>query len=424
MLTEKKILDALSSIIDPDLNKDIVSLGFIKNLKIDNAHVSFDIELTTPACPIKDKFKTDAQNCVKAVAGVQSVEVTMTAIKKKLNDSRTSGLSDVGSIIAISSCKGGVGKSTIAAMVARELASQGHRVGLLDADVHGPSVPTLFNKRCDGVRVTEDKFFVPVKAEGLQLMSFGFLSGDAPAVMRGPMVGSYMQQMLHNVAWGELDYLIIDMPPGTSDIMLTITQQIQIDGAVIVTTPHSLSLTDVGKGIISFDRVNVPCLGVIENMSYYVCDGCNKKHYIFGKAGAKQIQERFGLDILAELPISDDLGNKPKEIVGEIIKAVGKQMLSSDKTPELSFDEQYISLKWSSGKVIKVANHDLRVACQCATCVDEMTGNAILDPTTVPIDVKAEEVKIIGNYALQVAWSDGHNTGLFPFKRIRQLAVK
>lgn len=424
MPAEEHILDALSSIIDPDLNQDIVSLGFVKNMKIDGAAISFDIELTTPACPIKEKFKSDAEKAVKALEGVESVAVTMTAAKKKLNNDRKSGLADTSSIIAVSSCKGGVGKSTIAAMIAQELSDQGHRVGLLDADVHGPSVPTLFNKRSNGVHVDGEKFFIPVKAGNLQLMSFGFLSGDSPAVMRGPMVGSYMQQMLHNVAWGPLDYLIIDMPPGTSDIMLTVTQQVEIDGAVIVTTPHSLSLTDVGKGILSYDRVNVPCLGVIENMSYYICDGCDKKHYIFGEAGAQQLQKRFGLDILAELPISQAPAEKATEVVGEVVKALGKQMLASEAVPELSFDKEVITLKWPEGEEVKVANRDLRAACQCAACVDEMSGDAILDLTTIPADIMAEEVKTIGNYALQVVWSDAHSTGLFPFKRIRELAVK
>ncbi|MEI7999605.1 MAG: Mrp/NBP35 family ATP-binding protein, partial [Candidatus Omnitrophota bacterium] len=189
------------------------------------------------------------------------------------------GLSKVKNIIAVSSCKGGVGKSTVAAGVAKALLRQGMKVGLLDADLHGPSIPTLFNLPSVDIRLNEFKMAVPAEVEGLKLMSFGFLLGDAPAVMRGPIVANYIQQLLFQTDWGELDYLIIDMPPGTGDIQLTITQSIRLTGAVIVTTRQTLSLVDVARGILMFEKVKVPILGIVENMAFFICDACEKKHY-------------------------------------------------------------------------------------------------------------------------------------------------
>ncbi len=244
------------------------------------------------------------------------------------------------------------------------------------------------------------------------------------------MVSQYMQQLLHNVAWGELDYLIIDMPPGTGDIQLTISQAVQLDGSVIVTTPHQLSLTDVRKGIMMFDKVNVPVLGVIENMAYFMCDGCDKKHLIFGEAGAGTLEARFGLKTLAELPITGTLSGSldalaDSELANEttdvVIRALGKKSLEKPVQPEITFDAKTITLDWGDGKTTTVSNAALRRACSCALCVDEMTRAPLLDPKSIPMDIHAEKVGIIGNYALVVDWSDGHNTGFFPFTVIREL---
>jgi ATP-binding protein involved in chromosome partitioning len=257
--------------------------------------------------------------------------------------------------------------------------------------------------------------------------------GDGPAVIRGPMVAQYMQQLLHNTAWGELDYLVIDMPPGTGDIQLTISQSVQIDASVIVTTPHQLSLTDVRKGIMMFDKVNVPVLGVVENMAYFVCDGCDKKHFIFGEAGAKTLEERFGLETLAELPITGNLSGSLDALSGSdianettdvIIRALGKKTLEKPERPKVDSDAKTITLTWEDGETSTVSNAALRRACSCALCVDEMTRKPLLDPTSIPMDIHAEKVGIIGNYAVMVDWSDGHNTGFFPYSVIRELAEK
>jgi Mrp family chromosome partitioning ATPase/DUF971 family protein len=426
VVTEKQVLEALSTIIDPDFQRDIVSLGFVQKLKIDGETVSFEVELTTPACPLSPVFKKQAEERVSALPGVGKVNVTMTARQRAPRaEQAESGLAKVKNIIAVSSCKGGVGKSTIAAMLARTLNSRGIATGLLDADIYGPSVPTLFNLHHPDVFSNAQERIVPVDVAGLKLMSFAFLTGDGPTVLRGPLVSQYVQQLLLNVEWGELDYLILDLPPGTGDIQLTISQAVRIDGAVIVSTPHQLSLTDVRKGIMMFDKVNVPVLGVVENMAWFACDECGKKHHLFGTAGAKSLEKMFGLETLAELPISAELVTEyADETTDAVIRALGKMSLEKTVPPQVSFDAKAITLSWPDGETVSVPNATLRKACACAVCVDEMTNAPLLDPKSVPDDIHALKVGTIGNYAITVDWSDGHNTGFFPYKTIRELAKK
>lgn len=433
MINEEQILKALSQIIDPDFQRDIVSLGFVQNLKIDGETVSFEIELTTPACPLEPVFKKQAEDLVGALPMVGNVNVTMTARKGAPRQSAAeSGLAGVKKILAVSSCKGGVGKSTVSAMIARTLAARGVKTGLLDADIYGPSLPTLFNVHSPKLYAGDNERVLPVEVDGLKLMSFAFLAGDGPSVLRGPIVSQYVQHLLHNVEWGGLDVLVLDLPPGTGDIQLTISQSIEIDGAVIVTTPHQLSLTDVRKGIQMFDKVNVPLLGVVENMAWFACDECSKKHYPFGTAGAKALEEKFGLETLAELPLRLSSGQAisgnliadyADETTDAVIRALGKKALENQTAPDVSFDEQFITLTWPD-ETVRVENTVLRKACGCALCIDEMTQRPILDPKTVPEDIHAESVGTIGNYAITVDWSDGHNTGFFPYKTIRELAEK
>lgn len=433
MITEKDILDALRVIIDPDFQQDIVSLGFVKDIDIENSgKVQFTVELTTPACPIKDQFKVEAERVVRNMPGVTDVHVTMTARERPQRKlAQGSGLSEVANIIAVTSCKGGVGKSTVAAMIAATLAQKGYRTGLLDADIFGPSVPTLFHLHETGVATTEDEYIIPRESNGLAIMSFGFMLGDQPAVMRGPMVSNFVQQLLHQVAWGPIDYLVIDFPPGTGDVQLTLSQQAQIDAAVIVTTPHALSLTDVRKGILMFEKVDVPVVGVIENMAYFICDQCDKRHSIFGSSEDQQLRERFGLETLATLPMRSSLQEgieelaKSRESVSTtdaVIRALGRQQLARPVKPEADATESHIHLHWPDGTTTSVQNRTLRLACSCALCVDEMTHKPILDPERVPSDIHATALRTIGNYALGITWSDGHDTGFFPYKTIKSLA--
>ena len=429
------VLKALSVIIDPDFRKDIVSLGFVKNIGIDGGEVSFDIELTTPACPIKSDFQKNAEEAVLALEGVDKVKVNMTAKEVKKDDKNKGGLEQVNNILAIASCKGGVGKSTVAANVARELASRGFKIGLLDADIFGPSVPTLFNIHKPDVRADEEKRIIPIEKNGMKIMSFGFFLGDSPAILRGPIVSGYIQQLLTGVKWGELDYLVIDMPPGTGDIQLTMTQTIQLNGAVMVTTRQALSLVDVAKGIEMFEKVNVPMLGVVENMSYFDCDGCGKRHYIFGGDEDNIVTKKYGLETLMQLPIKANSGItghidrdfKDPDIVtmvDNIVRAIGKNAYKKKTTPRFSYDDEKISFVWLDGTKSEVSNFDLRADCGCAVCVDEYTGEKLLNRDDIRKDIKPTEIIPLGNYALKIVWNDGHNSGIYPYRQIHSLEKK
>ena len=434
-LTQQDVLNALSEIIDPDLQRDIVSLGFVQNIEIGPSSVAFDIELTTPACPIKDRFKTDAERLVGALPGVESVQVNMTSrASTRAPKQEKSGLTRVKALIAVASGKGGVGKSTVAAAVALELAERGYKVGLLDADLFGPSVPTLF--RLHDVELYQDEagMIIPITVGPLQVVSFGFLLGDSPAIMRGPMVSGYMQQLLHQVAWGELDYLFLDLPPGTGDIQLTITQAVELDGALIVTTPQALAYPDVGKGILMFDRVDVPVLGVVENMAYFDCESCGTRHEPFGTGGAARLAERYGIPVLGELPLAPDRyggsfenrrqDDAVREAVDRAMMALGTVKAEGIKKPEIAFNERQIALNWENGATVALDNHTLRSNCQCASCVDEFSGERKLDPSRIRPDIKAEDVATIGNYAIAIEWNDGHSSGFFPYRKIRELAAE
>ena len=432
MPTPDEILNTLKQIIDPDFNRDIVSLGFVQNIKIDGNNISFDIALTTPACPVKGEFQRQAETLVRSLPGVKNVSVHMTTLPHKTGTPQDfqSSLKDVRSIIAVSSCKGGVGKSTMAAYLALELANRGYRVGLVDADIHGPSVPALFNFHNVKIFVNGQKQFIPVEWNKLKIMSFGFLLGESPAVMRGPMVTQYVQQLLHSTAWGELDYLFIDMPPGTGDAQLTITQTVRLSGAVIVTTRQALSLVDVARGILMFEKVNVPILGIIENMSYFICDNCDKKHYIFGGSEVHTLKDRFGLETLAEVPLLPQLTAKIIEpvsnefimnAVDNVARALGKSSISQKQIPEIIFDQNHISLKWPDGERATVSNRAVRLSCRCALCMNELTGELLLRDERIAPDIAPTKITPLGNYALGIDWNDGHTSGIYPYATIRKV---
>src|SRR5262245_52969135 len=307
-VTEAAVLDALRPIVDPDFGKSIVDLGFVKELRIEGGRVSFAIELTTPACPVKSEFEKAARERVAALAGVDEVQVTMTA---NTRGHRTAApqpeagaiLPGVKNVLAVASGKGGVGKSTVAINLALALQQTGAAVGVMDADVYGPSLPLLTGVQ--GRPRAEERRIVPHEAAGLKLMSMGFfLTENSPVIWRGPMVHGLIRQFLTDVDWGELDYLVVDMPPGTGDAALTLTQQAPLAAAVIVTTANELSLIDARKGLLMFEKVQVPVLGVIENMSYFTPpDLPDRKYYIFGQGGGRRIASELGVEFLGEVPI-------------------------------------------------------------------------------------------------------------------------
>lgn len=309
-LSEDNVLKALSTVNDPDLKRDLVSLGMIQDLKIGENKIAFKVVLTTPACPLKEVIKNDCiQALEKAFGETPELDIFMTSnVTTTRNNSPL--LPGVKNIVAIASGKGGVGKSTCAANLAVALAQLGAKVGLIDADISGPSVPTMFNVEGEQPSVRQENgknIILPIEQYGVKLMSIGFLTpADSAVVWRGPMASSALKQFIGDVDWGELDYLLLDLPPGTSDIHLTMVQTIPVTGAVIVTTPQKVALSDSTKGLTMFrqPQINVPILGVIENMAYFTpAELPDNKYYIFGKDGGKKLAEKFQVPFLGEIPI-------------------------------------------------------------------------------------------------------------------------
>jgi ATP-binding protein involved in chromosome partitioning len=307
-VTAERILDALKVVNDPDLHRDIVSLGFVQNIEIMDDRVKFDVVLTTPACPVKGKLHDEAKAAVMALPGVREAEINMTF---KVASSRKAAPAEqliplVRNVVAVASGKGGVGKSTVATNLAIALAQSGATVGLVDADIYGPNIPLMmgFMEKPD-LFGNENNKIVPLKHYGIKLMSIGFFIGDddRPVIWRGPMVHGAINQFLRDVDWGELDYLVVDLPPGTGDAPLSLSQLVPIAGVVIVTTPQDVALQDVVKGIAMFERLDVPILGIIENMSYFVCPSCGETTEIFGHGGGERLSEKYGIPLLGRIPL-------------------------------------------------------------------------------------------------------------------------
>jgi ATP-binding protein involved in chromosome partitioning len=311
-ISPQDVLNALRKVQDPDLGRDIVTLGFIKELEVGDSRVSFALQLTTPACPVRDQLVAQARAAVMAL-GVADVEVRLTAPAPSRSAS-PSLIPQVKYTIAVASGKGGVGKSTVAANLAVALHAAGAKVGLLDTDVYGPSVPILMGGHVSP-HVVEGKIEPPVEY-GIKIMSMAFfLPKDEAVIWRGPMLHKTIQQFLGDVRWGELDYLVIDMPPGTGDIQLSLSQSIPLTGAVIVSTPQDLALTVASKAIAMFQKLNVPILGVIENMSYYLCPKCGNREEIFGYGGAREAAKKLNFAFLGEIPL--DLSIREKSDSGK-----------------------------------------------------------------------------------------------------------
>jgi ATP-binding protein involved in chromosome partitioning len=309
MVTEREVLQALSTVQDPEIHRDLVSLGMIKDLRIDGTDVSFEVVLTTPACPLRSQIERDCREALARIPGIGQVAVRMgSSVVASQGLMEPSGIPGIKNIIAVASGKGGVGKSMVSVNLAVALAETGARVGLLDADVYGPSIPLMMgiHKTPD---ISPDQHIIPLEAHGVKLMSLGFLLPDpsAPVIWRGPMIARALGQFLRDVLWGDLDYLLIDLPPGTGDAQLTLSQSLTMSGVVIVMTPQDLATTIAGKVLMMFRQMRVPILGIVENMSAFLCPACGGESQIFSQGGGRRASEELGVPLLGEIPLDGDL---------------------------------------------------------------------------------------------------------------------
>ena len=298
------VLNALRVVHDPDLRRDIVSLGFIKDLSIREGAVSFAVELTTPACPVKDQMREQATAAVRALPGVSSVDVRMTANVRSVSapEHGRPPLPGVKNVIAVGAGKGGVGKTTVAVNLAVALAKCGSKVGIIDGDIYGPNVPIMLGMKSQ--LATDGEKIIPAEKYGLKVISMGFLTtDDAPIIWRGPMLHGALQQFFREVRWDELDYLVIDLPPGTGDVSLSLSQTVPVAGAIVVTTPQQVSLADSRRAVAMFKKLNIPPLGIIENMSYFVCPNCRHEADIFGHGGGEGMATELGVPFIGRIPI-------------------------------------------------------------------------------------------------------------------------
>jgi len=304
-----QVLEKLSTVIDPDLKKDIVSMGMIKDLELNDGNLKFTLELTTPACPFNVEIEDDVRKAIGDIPELKNFDMNVTA---KVMEGRSldadTGMATVKNIIGVASGKGGVGKSTVSLNLALALSQTGAKVGLLDADIYGPSIPLMLGMK-DAYMEVEDNKLQPAESNGLKVVSFGFFAEQShqAAIYRGPIISGILKQFLVDTNWSDLDYLIVDLPPGTGDIPLTLAQTIPITGILVVTTPQDVASNVAVKAIGMFEKLNVPIIGVVENMSHFICPNCSEKHYIFGDGGAKKISEEFNMPFLGEIPLNSGI---------------------------------------------------------------------------------------------------------------------
>lgn len=317
-ISKEEVLTALRGVREPELGRDLVSLGMIRDLEISDSKVSFKVVLTTPACPLKQHITSSAEEAVRKISGVSRVEVTLISnVTSGRGLTKEELIPGVKNIIAVSSGKGGVGKSTVSVYIALALAMDGAKVGLLDSDIYGPNIPLMMGIK-ERPKMIGDKI-VPLVNYNVSLMSMGFIiPDDQPVIWRGPMLHKVIQQFLGGVEWGELDYMIVDLPPGTGDAQMSICQLVPLTGAVIVTTPQEVALLDSRRGLAMFQKLGVPVLGIIENMSYFLCPHCNNRTDIFSHGGGKEASIRLGVPFLGEIPIYTEIreaGDKGTPII-------------------------------------------------------------------------------------------------------------
>ena len=354
--------------------------------------------------------------------------------------SNVPGLDKITHIIAVGSGKGGVGKSTVSANLARALAHQGKKVGLLDADLYGPSQPKMMGDQTPPKG--DGNIIIPVEKDGVKFVSMGLMNPSGKAlIIRSPLAIKAIQQFLLGVAWGELDYLLIDLPPGTGDIQLTLAQQAKLSGAIIVTTPQKVASEIAKKGLEMFETVNVPVVGIIENMSGYVCGNCNHVTPIFGQNGGQNLASEFKVPLLGQIPLSPDIMqdadagemdytrdvahiNRFKEIVSKLDTelSVAQEQAKEFETKEMSITDNGIKIEWNDGKVVELDAHKVRLECPCASCVNEHTGVRMITPDQIPANIKVLGLSPVGRYGVAINFSDGHKTGIYKFKTLKEMS--
>jgi ATP-binding protein involved in chromosome partitioning len=304
-LTVEAVLAALRPIQDPELHRSLVELGMIKDVRVDDGRVSFLVDLTTPACPLKGEIQSECERAIRRLPGVKAVDIRFGATVRSAQSmpGPENLIPEVRNTVLVASGKGGVGKSTVAVNLAVALGKSGARTGLLDADIYGPSIPIMMGID-DRPGLGPDGRVLPLRGHGLEVMSIGYLvDPDTAMVWRGPMLNGAVVQLLRDVSWGELDYLVVDLPPGTGDVQLTIAQRVAVAGAVVVTTPQAVALADVVRAKRMFDKVNITTLGVIENMASFVCPNCDTVHDIFARGGGERFAKQLGIPFLGSIPI-------------------------------------------------------------------------------------------------------------------------
>jgi len=309
MITEEAVLAALRTVDDPELHRDLVSLGMIKKLRVEGADVSFEVELTTPACPLRARIEQECRAALGRIPGIGQVRLGFGArVAASRGMGTPKGIPGVKHAIAVASGKGGVGKSTVSVNLAVALAQTGAAVGLLDADIYGPSIPVMMGIQ-EQPTMGPDRRVIPPTAHGVKLMSLGFLlpDTDTPVIWRGPMVGKALTQFLREVNWGELDYLLIDLPPGTGDAQLTLSQELAMSGAVIVTTPQDVAMRIASRVLVMFRKMGVPILGIVENMSGFLCPACHRQTPIFSQGGGEQASREMGVPLLGQIPLDGEV---------------------------------------------------------------------------------------------------------------------
>jgi ATP-binding protein involved in chromosome partitioning len=442
----KEITDALATVTDSYFKKDIISLGYVKGMTIGKDTLRFSLRLPAPLMPGHDVIAKKCRDALKNVADIGEIEIKRDWEVQRLPSlnapSTPNSLKGVKNIIAIASGKGGVGKSTVTVCIAEAFAKAGAKVGILDIDVYGPSVPNMVGLGDHQLGGSQQGVLEPVEAHGMKIMSMGFLATkDTPVVWRGPIASQLVQQFLGAVDWGDLDYLFVDMPPGTGDIQLTLSQSVPLTGAVIVTTPQEIAHTIAEKGLRMFQQVKIPILGIVENMAGFTPPGSDEVYHIFGEGGGTSAAEEFDLPLLGKITLRQDLreamdagtfveDENIKSIASliavEAMMIVTNEELSPFSPQEMNLvnDGKTLIIKWQDNVEHVISAFNVRLNCPCAHCVDEITGAKLIKEENIPPNVKILESTPVGRYGAKFSFDDpspGANSGIYTFTFLRQI---